>query len=247
MRWISRRQSRRFTRAAIAIWEACGADLRLHEAATTEFESLQACFTRRLRPDARPIDRSPHVAVSPCDGIVMACGTIVGDTLVQAKGQWYALADLLADRALAERFDGGSYVTLRLAPDMYHRFHAPFDVRLLRTRRIAGDRWDVHASTLARVPRVYCRNERAVLELRLQRSPIAMALVPVAAILVGGIVWQPANAQYERGAELGHFEHGSTIVVLASRGATLRHDVVCGRTMRVGEPMLHLTPTSIRS
>jgi phosphatidylserine decarboxylase len=113
-------------RGSIAIWRLF-ADLDLSESQTQRFTSLHACFTRALKPGARPVDPDPHILTSPCDGIIGACGRIDGNELIQAKGSPYTLQDLLIDPQLVELYPDGQYVTLRLTPSMYHRFHAPYD------------------------------------------------------------------------------------------------------------------------
>ncbi|MBV9880819.1 MAG: phosphatidylserine decarboxylase [Gemmatirosa sp.] len=260
MGWFSSIESRRLARLTIAVWRRF-ADLRLDEAETREFTSLRACFTRRLRPGVRPIDAAGDVVVSPCDGIVGACGRIDDTTLVQAKGLTYTLEELLRDRALAARHRGGTFVTLRLTPAMYHRFHAPCDGRLTSVRYVAGDTWNVNPVTVRRVAQLFCRNERAVLDVRLTSASHALTLVPVAAILVAGIVLHAlpdtldlryrgddviaCDASFAKGDELGFFQHGSTILVLASCGFAPCASVVEGRVVRMGEPLLRLHGTPL--
>ena len=125
--------------------------------------------------------------VSPCDGIVGAGGTVRGAELFQAKGFPYRLEDLLIDPALVETYRDGTYVTLRLTSSMYHRFHAPHDATIERVTYVSGDTWNVNPIALKRVERLFCRNERAVLRLRLASGGHPLALVPVAAILVASI------------------------------------------------------------
>ena len=125
--WFSRIEAPLLARASIAIWRLF-ADLDLSDARTQRFPSLHACFTRELKPGARPIDRDPHNLTSPCDAIVGACGRIKSNELIQAKGFPYTLRDLLIDDPqLVQLYHDGQYATLRLTPTMYHRFHAPYD------------------------------------------------------------------------------------------------------------------------
>jgi phosphatidylserine decarboxylase len=254
MGWCSRIESPRLTRLAIAAWQAIGGDLRLDEARTREFRSLQACFTRELRPGARPIDPDPDVLVSPCDAVVGASGRLDGARALQIKGMPYSVVDLLGDPDLAERHGGGLFVTLRLRSCMYHRFHAPCAGRLRRVTYISGDTWNVNPIALRRVERLFCRNERAVLEIEPDDGGCALTLVAVAAILVASIRVHAlddrlhlryrgpnvlaCDAAYGRGAELGYFEHGSTIVALVRGPYELAPGVAEGATIRVGRPLL---------
>ena len=238
---------------SIRVWRLFS-DLDLGDAAETRFTSLHACFTRRLRDGARPVDADPGIVASPCDAIVGACGTVADGRLLQIKGFSYRLADLLDDEAHAALFPGGTYVTLRLTASMYHRFHAPYDCVVTAVTHIFGDVWNVNPPTLRRVPELYCRNERAVVRTILSGSGHALTLVPVAAILVAGIRlgfldmptgavrktrWSTAcHAVFRKGEEMGWFEHGSTIVVLAAKGFSLCAGIADGEVVRAGQALL---------
>jgi phosphatidylserine decarboxylase len=255
MGWFSRIESPVLTRAAIAVWRLF-ADLDLAESKKKSFASLRDCFTRELRAGARPLDADPAMLVSPCDGIVGACGTVQGTELFQAKGFPYRLEDLLIDPDLVETYRDGTYVTLRLTSSMYHRFHAPHDATVERVTYVSGDTWNVNPIALRRVERLFCRNERAVLRLRLAAGGHSVALVPVAAILVAGIRLHfldvvmnmnyrgaadiACSTRVRRGDELGWFEHGSTIIVFAPRGFRLCDGIAEGTTLRMGQRLMVL-------
>lgn len=252
---LSRVENRIVTRVGLRVWRAFAGDFRFDEARHTSFKSLHDCFTRELKPGARPVERDPAVVASPCDGIVGSHGAVNGVEVLQAKGFPYTLEELLGDAALAARYRDGAYVTLRLASHMYHRFHAPVDGRIERVRYIAGDTWNVNPIALKRIEKLFCRNERAVLEIEPRGADGGIALVPVAAILVAGIRLHfldgrlgleyrgpstiPCAHGFAKGDELGYFEHGSTIVVLATPGFRLDARVVEGATIRMGEALLH--------
>ena len=255
MGWFSHIESPLLARASIAIWQLFS-DLDLTDARIGRFSSLHACFTRELKPGARPIDDDPRVMTSPCDAIVVACGTIDEGRLMQVKGSSYTLGDLVRDPGLVERYRGGQYATLRLTPSMYHRFHAPYDGTVERVSYIPGDTWNVNPAALKRIPGLYCRNERAVIRLVLEGSNEVVTLVAVAAILVAGIRLRfldllinsgyggatelPCHASLRKGEEMGWFEHGSTIIVLAPRGATLSPGISEGVKICLGRPLMQL-------
>src|SRR5204863_1581269 len=109
---------------------AVGVNLDECELDLCEYESLGDFFTRGLREGARTIDRDPRAIISPCDGVVAACGLASEGTLVQAKGRNYRLADLVADEDFAERLTGGAYITIYLSPRDYHRVHTPVGGRI---------------------------------------------------------------------------------------------------------------------
>ena len=161
--WFSRIEQPLVRDVSIGVWQLFS-DLDLREAKKTHFRSMHDCFTRELKDGARPIDSRADILVSPCDAIVGACGTIAGTELYQAKGFPYTLEDLLGDRALVEAHRNGRYVTLRLTSSMYHRFHAPHDGRIEQVIYISGDTWNVNPIALKRVERLFCKNERAVVQ-----------------------------------------------------------------------------------
>jgi phosphatidylserine decarboxylase len=240
---------------SIAVWRMFSG-LDLGEAETTTFRSMHECFTRRLKPGLRPIAADPAVLASPCDAIVGASGRVAGTTLLQAKGFPYTLRDLLGDPSLVDTYRDGTYVTLRLTSAMYHRFHAPHDCRVEEITYIAGDTWNVNPIALARVERLFCRNERATVRTRLAGSGHLVTLVPVAAILVasirlhcldvrlyaghrGATVFR-RDAPYAKGAEMGWFEHGSTIIVFAPRGFALCDGIRAGELIRMGRALMRV-------
>jgi phosphatidylserine decarboxylase len=253
---FSQIQNRHVARASIALWRLF-TDLDLSDAKQRTFGSLHECFTRELLPGARPVDTARDIIVSPCDAIVGACGPVEGTQVFQAKGFPYALADLFGSAAAAEPFRDGCYVTLRLTSTMYHRFHAPDDAQIDHVTYLSGDTWNVNPIALKRVERLFCRNERAVIRLRLADGR-PVALVAVAAILVAAIRlhfldillhlrWPgpneiPCDTRVTRGEELGWFQHGSTIIVFAPKGFTLCANTQPGTRVRMGQRLLHLPP-----
>jgi phosphatidylserine decarboxylase len=253
MGWFSKIEQPIVRDASIGLWRRFS-DLDLSEAKKSTFRSLHDCFIRELKDGARPVEMNPEIVVSPCDAIVGACGRIEGTELLQIKGFPYTLEDLLGTPELVERHRNGTYVTLRLTASMYHRFHAPHDCRVERVTYISGDTWNVNPIALRRIEKLFCKNERAVIETRLAATGGTLTLVPVAAILVASIRLHcldkpirsygrdaiPCSADYRKGEEMGWFEHGSTIVVLAPETMSLADDVQTGVVIRQGRPLLRL-------
>jgi phosphatidylserine decarboxylase len=253
--WFSRIEQPLVRDMSIGLWRLFS-DLDLREAKKTHFRSMHDCFTRELKEGARPVDSRPDILVSPCDAIVGACGAIAGTELYQAKGFPYTLEELLGDRTLVEAHRNGRYVTLRLTSSMYHRFHAPHDGHIERVIYISGDTWNVNPIALKRVERLFCKNERAVVETKLAANGQSVTLVAVAAILVASIRMHcldaplnlkhsgpnvlPCDATFHKGDELGWFEHGSTIIVFAPEGFTLCDNIRDGVRVRMGEPLMRL-------
>jgi phosphatidylserine decarboxylase len=251
--WLGKVEKPLVSSLAINAWRFFG-DVRLEEAAQSHFKSLHDCFIRELKPGARPVEQDPSIFVSPCDTLVGACGKVDGNQLIQAKGFPYTLEDLLVDPELVRRYQGGSYATLRLTSSMYHRFHAPHDLRVTRVDYVSGDTWNTNPIALKRVEKLFCKNERAVVRCTLEATGQEFLLVPVASILVASIKLHclpgllnlnhrgptrfNCDARFAKGQEMGWFELGSTIIVLTPKDFELL--VEPGMTMRQGQSLLRL-------
>jgi phosphatidylserine decarboxylase len=257
--WLAQVEQPLVRDASMFLWRLFS-DLDLSEARSTTFRSLHECFVRELRDGARPVDRDPAVIVSPCDAIVGASGSVRGTEVFQVKGFPYRLEDLLTDPDAAEFYRDGTFVTLRLTASMYHRFHAPHEGTVEQVTYISGDTWNVNPIALKRIERLFCRNERAAIRLRLAATGDVLTLVPVAAILVASIRLRfldiacdlreggpreiPCSARVGKGDEMGWFQHGSTIIVLAPAGYRVRPGLAEGAGIRMGEPLLSVPRTA---
>ncbi len=224
------------------------------ESRVSGFDSFNDFFTRRLRPGSRPLDPDPRVAVCPVDGFVSQAGVMEDGLLLQAKGLQYSAAALLGgDPALASEFAGGAFATLYLAPHNYHRIHMPLAGTLGRARFVPGDLFSVNAAMADNVPGLFTRNERIACLFATPAGP--MAVVLVGALFVGsmslawaGEIRAPSRRRphdlpvhdpliaLDRGAELGWFNMGSTVIVMfAPGGPALAPGLAPGRAVRVGE------------
>lgn len=207
-----------------------------HQPDPFAYRSFNDFFTRALRADARPISMAADAIVSPVDGAVSQCGSIDGESLIQAKGRWYSLTELFAaDAAAIAAYRDGSFACIYLAPHNYHRIHMPFAGSLRGTRYVPGDLFSVNAATARAVPRVFARNERVICEF--DTAIGRMAVIFVGAVFVGsmetvycGEINPPPRSRngvrtiatgvgrhFAKGAELGRFNMGSTVVLLFQR------------------------------
>jgi phosphatidylserine decarboxylase len=217
------------------------------------YASFNEFFTRALRPGTRPIAAGAAEIACPVDGTVSECGAIEGDALLQAKGRRYTLGELLAAQSWAPRFEGGSFATIYLAPFNYHRIHMPLAGRLLDTVYVPGRLFSVNAATAQRVPRLFARNERV---LTLFDGAFGhFSVVLVGALNVGSMatVWAgdvtpaarrkvariPApDTVLEKGAELGRFNMGSTVILLfQAQRARWAPALRAGSVVRLGQAL----------
>lgn len=207
-------------------------DLSETESPAGGYRSFDEFFTRALKPGARPLAGNPPDPVCPCDGTVSQLGRLDADRLIQAKGLDYTAGDLLGSPDLAPPFQGGRFLTVYLAPADYHRVHMPITARLLTEVRVPGRLFSVSESTTRVIPQLFARNERMAAVFDTAFGPLAVVMV--AAMLVAGIetVWDPQGVRrpgdtaqrrhfsepvrLERGAELGRFHWGSTVILLTT-------------------------------
>lgn len=220
------------------------------------YPSFNAFFTRELRAGARPIAGDERDLVSPVDGTLSQLGLVRDGQLLQAKGLGYTAGALLADETAAHRYEGGAFACIYLAPYDYHRIHMPLAGRLTATRYVPGQLFSVNAATARTVRNLYARNERVVCEFDTPLGPLAVVMV--GALFVGSIgtvfageVNPPAQrgrgvrnidagigTQFARGAELGRFNMGSTVVVLLGNGAAqFSPGLDPGAVLRLGQPL----------
>jgi phosphatidylserine decarboxylase len=203
------------------------------------YSHFNAFFTRALHSHARPAPADPDAIACPADGYVSQVGAIEDGRICQAKGQTFSVAELLADADAAETWRDGHFVTIYLSPRDYHRVHMPLTGTLQRTTHVPGRIFSVAPFTVAAIPRLFARNERLVCHFRGEHGPFVVVLV--GAMLVSSIetVWDGlvippyarrithrdrggANIQLARGEQMGRFNMGSTVIVLAGAGAQMQ-------------------------
>ena len=223
------------------------------------YASFNDFFTRALKPGVRPIASADLVA--PVDGAISQFGPIRHDQILQAKGHAYSTTALVGgDAELAGRFDHGHFATLYLSPRDYHRIHMPCDGRLVRMIYAPGELFSVNPLTARVVPGLFARNERVVCVFESRFGPFVLALV--GATIVGsmatvwhGVVNPPRGGEIRewryderrieiaKGAEMGRFLLGSTVVMLFANGP-FRFNPAWqpGGAIRLGEAMAGYGP-----
>jgi phosphatidylserine decarboxylase len=215
------------------------------------YESILDFFTRRLKPGIRPLDPDPDALLCPCDGKFLAGGPIGEGQLYQAKGRTFTLDALLAEDGAAKRFEKGGYFTLYLAPKDYHRVHSPATGGVLGYTYLPGVLFPVNPAAVAHVDQLFAKNERLITHLDTERFG-RIDLVMVGATCVGHIKvaydrevktnsgaravvkkMYDAPIPIGRGDELGVFEMGSTVIVVAER-PLVSSPLASGQDVRLG-------------
>jgi phosphatidylserine decarboxylase len=221
------------------------------------YPSFNAFFTRRLKPGRRPLPAEPGVLVSPADSRLTSVGPVPDHgELEQVKGRTYALSELLGSVEEAACFRGGVQATLYLSPSMYHRVHSPLDGRVRAWTYRPGRLFPVNAFSVRSVDRLFTRNERVVVFLDSDAfGPVALVMVGAANVgrmtlsfaplatntgAPAGTVRPPQEILLRRGDELGAFNLGSTVVLLAADGR-LEPLARPGDLVRVNQPLFRRT------
>lgn len=219
------------------------------------YANFNEFFIRKIKPELRPVDNDENIVVSPADGTVAQAGTISDGKLLQAKGMYFTLDSLFAhDLVASSPFMKGHYATIYLAPHNYHRVHMPVDGQLVKTIYVPGKLFSVNKMTASLIPNLYARNERLICLFSTENGP--MAVILVGALNVGSLktVWldEPIRAsniqktsykngiKLAKGDELGHFNLGSTVIVLFGKNQmawldTLSADTAVQFGQRIGQ------------
>ncbi len=228
--------------------------VNLDEAESADVEdylSFNEFFTRGLKPKSRPISSS--LVVSPVDGTVSQSGYIKDSQIIQAKGHYFEVSQLLASES-ASIFNNGQFSTIYLSPKDYHRVHMPFDAKLISMRYIPGNLFSVNQRTVNKVKGIFARNERIVCHFDASFGEAVFVLV--GAIFVGSMQtsWQgqitPPYGKYvkaydytdkefelNKGDEVARFNMGSTVIMLLPEGAP-ELIIHSGQVLRMGQSVV---------
>jgi len=199
------------------------------------YPTFNAFFTRALKPGARPLPGDPQALACPADGKVSQLGQIARGRIFQAKGFDFSVSELLADAPDAKTYTDGIFITVYLSPRDYHRVHMPLAGTLRETVHIPGRLFSVAPFSVDGVPRLFARNERLVCHFDGDQGPFVVVLV--GAMLVSSVEtvwsgleippyasavtrkdWRARAIRLERGAEMGRFNMGSTVIVALPPG-----------------------------
>ncbi|MGM0913892.1 MAG: archaetidylserine decarboxylase [Pseudomonadota bacterium] len=208
-------------------------------------------FTRALKADARPIAEG---VVSPADGRLSQFGAIEAGQLMQAKGHRFSAEALLGgDVEAATRYLGGSFATVYLSPSDYHRVHMPVGGTLTEMVYVPGRLFSVNAATTEHVPNLFARNERLVCHFETEHGPMAMVLVGAMIVAAIETVWAgqitplpkggvqrirfDTPIRLEKGAEMGRFKLGSTVVMAFAEPVSFADGLEPGDKVQMGQSL----------
>lgn len=217
----------------------------------TAYATFNDFFTRALAADVRPISEG---VVSPADGRLSQFGAIEAGQLMQAKGHRFSAEALLGgDVEAATRYLGGSFATVYLSPSDYHRVHMPVSGTLTEMVYVPGRLFSVNAATTEHVPGLFARNERLVCHFDTEQGPMAMVLVGAMIVAAIETVWAgqitplpkgdvqrirfDTPIRLEKGAEMGRFKLGSTVVMAFSEPVDFADGLEPGAKVQMGQSL----------
>lgn len=227
------------------------------EAEVDYYQTFNEFFIRPLKADIRPIAPGENTLACPCDGTVSQAGPIRAGAIMQAKGRGYSALELLGgDKTMAAEFADGNFATIYLAPYNYHRVHMPIDANMKRIIHVPGRLFSVAQWTVEEIPRLFARNERLACYFETAAGPMVMVLVGainVAAIetVWSGLVTPPrgkkisefdyshTRKEIHKGAEMGRFNMGSTVILLAGKNVEWLPHITPGQTVKMGQLLGH--------
>ena len=225
-----------------------------------DYETYNDFFTRELEDNARPIDKSLDAICSPVDGSIVDFGEIESGQLIQAKKFRYGLTDLLGNQKLGPELEGGTFITIYLAPTDYHRIHCPFDGNIINSNHMGHNLYGVNLNAQTSIPSLYIKNERA--SLVIQSNNFSYGLVAVGASIVGSIIpfWEKrgfkkrlsyreswnkgpeeADKIVKKGQELAYFKMGSTVILVFPKTAKLNiNSLYQNKTVKFGQRLAEI-------
>lgn len=255
--WFAKQQWGKFTHFVIKLF-AKKYHVDMTEAAKPNFSdyaSFNEFFIRPLAENARPINQDLTALCLPADGRISQIGHIEKDLLLQAKGHYFSLNDLLAnEQELVEQFENGEFVTTYLSPRDYHRVHMPCEGTLRKMIYVPGDLFSVNPFLAEHVPNLFARNERLICVFDTEFGKMIQILVGATITASMSTVWagvvnpprpnQVMTWTYEgesavtlaKGQEMGAFQLGSTVINLFEKDRVQFVDSLQVDTpVRVGE------------
>lgn len=184
------------------------------------YASFNDFFCRSLKQGARLIDTQERALIAPADGKCWVLPEVTKKSIFFVKQHNFSLAALLRDEVLADYFEGGVLLLVRLAPYDYHRFHTPISGVYSQPRCINGSLESVNPIAFKKGCMPLTENERQLIVIESSRFDCKIAMLPIGAMCVGKIGYSATlPGRLSKGDELGYFAFGgSSIVLLAPKG-----------------------------
>lgn len=218
------------------------------------FKTLDAFFTRKLKQGVHKVDSDKDSIISPVDAKIDQFGKIDGNSIIQAKGIYYTINDLVPSKT-ANQFIDGYFITLYLSPADYHRIHSPADGMITGYYAIPGKLFSVQEFLVNGIKGLFTKNERLISYIENKNG--LLAVCKIGAMNVGRITTSYSDVEMNKffrrrkeyfykknslprvskGAELGIFHFGSTIVMLFQKDMIRFEKMETGQRVRMGQKL----------
>lgn len=194
--------------------ESYGVDSSEFADPISSYCSFNDFFIRKLKPERRPIDLDPSVAILPADGRYLVFPKVSQSDGFYVKGQEFHLDSFLKEEAWARRYWEGSMAIVRLCPTDYHRFHFPIGGVPSAAQTVSGTLYSVNPIALAKKLPILWENKRVITEIESELFG-TVSMVEIGATCVGTIhqTYNPCTA-VRKGDEKGYFSFGGSCIVL---------------------------------
>jgi phosphatidylserine decarboxylase len=234
--WLTRQRLpliEKLIKAFISAFKVDMKDAVIHD--ISQYSTFNEFFTRELKPDTRPIDKSAECIVSPCDGKISMFGNIDQHTLLQAKNKTFTLNEFLTPSCKhLDKFIGGSFYTIYLSPRDYHRVHTAYAGQLLEMIYVPGRLFSVAPYAPKAIDKLYARNERVASIFKIEGGYMAITMVGAVNVAAIEMVWEglvtpphlnttvhydyaDRSINLEKAEQMGTFNMGSTVVMMFSK------------------------------
>lgn len=234
--WLAQPERPQFFRQKSLNWfvNSFSIDMSEAEKKLEDYNSVSELFIRRLKKESRPIEEG---LVHPVDGRLVCGGVIQGDQVVQAKNKFYKLSEFLGDIKDAELCQNGILLTYYLSPQDYHHVHFPFEGKIISHRNLGKDLWPVNPWSLDHHSNVFIQNERIVL--RCEMNGQILFMVMVGAVVVGKMhLDYIPNQTILKGQRIGHFEMGSTVIIIYPQVFNLNPNSLKDGKVKLGQSLI---------
>lgn len=176
------------------------------------YKNFNDFFTRKLKTNKLNVNK--NTLISPGDGKLLAYENIDLDNIIQVKNFKYSLRELIKNEDIANKYQGGTCLVLRLCPTDYHRFHFIDSGKCTKSNKISGKYYSVNPIALNKINKLFCENKREWSILYSDNFDEVL-YIEVGATCVGSIIqsFNPCE-KITKGDEKGYFKFGGSTVIL---------------------------------
>jgi len=197
-------------------------DINMEDYVEQDYSSFNEFFYRKLKPNARPINRDSLVLISPADGKALAYPQIQNQDFI-VKGYTFNLKSYLQNDSLSAIFNNAALYIIRLCPSDYHRYHFPLSGKVVLSKEINGDYYSVSPIALRQKVELLTMNKRKYSIIRTDTFG-DIIYSEVAATMVGSMIDTYQDSTVQKGEEKGYFKFGGSTIILIIQSDSIQLD-----------------------